>query len=167
MSGAAVRGDGVLIIGCGNPLRADDGIGWHAAARLARDPRCAGARVLTRHQLTPELAEDLGRATLAVVVDASAATGAPGAVAVHTVRPDSGRAPALSHHVDPAALVALAECLYGQAPPVYLVTVGAASFEPGGALTPAVRRALPVAVDAVAGLVAGLAGDLIRERDHA
>jgi hydrogenase maturation protease len=163
MMTAAVRGEGVLVVGCGNPLRADDGIGWLAAARLADDPRCAGARVLTRQQLTPELAEDLSRARLAVVVDASAGSDAPGAIAVHAVRPASGPVPALSHHVDPATLVALAECLYGQAPPVYLVTVSAASFEPGGVLSPATRRALPSVVDAVADLV----GDLARERDRA
>ena len=31
-----------LVIGYGNPLRSDDGVGWHVAERLADDPRLAG-----------------------------------------------------------------------------------------------------------------------------
>ena len=32
---------GVLVVGYGNALRTDDGLGWHAAERLADDPRLA------------------------------------------------------------------------------------------------------------------------------
>ena len=75
---------GVLIVGYGNPLRSDDGIGWHAARLLATDPRLDGARVLARHQLAPELAADVSRASLVVLVDA-AAKGDPGSVAVRRI----------------------------------------------------------------------------------
>jgi hypothetical protein len=71
---------GSLIVGYGNSLRSDDGVGWHTAGLLAGDPRLAGARVLARHQLLPELAADVGRASLVVLVDA-ATQGAPGSVA--------------------------------------------------------------------------------------
>jgi hydrogenase maturation protease len=67
-----VTGAGVLVVGYGNSLRGDDGVGWHAAGRLAADPRLAGARVLARHQLTPELAVDVAQASLVVLVDAVA-----------------------------------------------------------------------------------------------
>ena len=67
-----MTGAGVLVVGYGNPLRSDDGIGWHAARLLATDPRLDRARVLTRHQLAPELAEDVSRASLVVLVDAAA-----------------------------------------------------------------------------------------------
>ena len=74
---AAPRAPGparVLVIGYGNALRADDGVGWHAAGLLADDPRLVGATVMALHQLAPELALDLSAATLAVLVDASTAT---------------------------------------------------------------------------------------------
>ena len=35
----------VLVVGYGNPLRGDDGIGWHAAHHLATDPRLVGVGV--------------------------------------------------------------------------------------------------------------------------
>ena len=34
-----MTGAGVLVIGYGNPLRSDDGVGWHAASLLATDAR--------------------------------------------------------------------------------------------------------------------------------
>ena len=77
---------GVLVVGYGNPLRSDDGVGWRAAQLLATDPRLAGARVLARHQLVPELALDVSRAPLVVLVDA-AADGDPGSVSLRWVRP--------------------------------------------------------------------------------
>jgi hypothetical protein len=66
-----------LVVGYGNPLRSDDGIGWVIAGRLATDPRFAGTDVLQRHQLTPELALDISRAGLVVLVDARSGPPAP------------------------------------------------------------------------------------------
>ncbi len=150
---------GVLVIGYGNRLRGDDGLGWHAAALLAADPRLAGAEVLARHQLTPELAEEVSRAALVVLVDARADGGPPGVVMVRRVAPAPSARPALSHRLDPAALVELAGALYGSAPPVFLVSAGVAACELGERLSPALERALPRVVDEVARIVA--------ERSHA
>ena len=91
---------GVLIVGYGNPLRSDDGIGWHAAGLLATDPRLDGARVLARHQLAPELAEDVSRASLVVLVDA-AADGDPGSVSVRQIGSPPPTPITWSHHLDP------------------------------------------------------------------
>lgn len=135
-------GGRVLVIGYGNSLRGDDGVGWHAAAALAGDPRLAGADVLARHQLTPELTEDLAHAGLVVLVDACAG-GAPGTVSVRQVEPGSRSAPAWSHHLSPAALAGLAQALYGASPPMFLVTVTGAFFGYRDRLSPAVCRALP------------------------
>lgn len=69
-----------IIVGFGNTLRGDDGLGQAVAAVLAAAPP-EGADVLACHQLTPELAEQLAAAALAVFVDAAA--GAPaGSIAV-------------------------------------------------------------------------------------
>jgi hydrogenase maturation protease len=148
-----VNGPAVLVVGYGNALRGDDGVGWHAAARLAEDPRLAGAQVLARHQLTPELAQDVARASLVVLVDARAG-GPPGSVQVQRVTPWQDTTTAWSHHLHPAALAGLAGALYGAVPPVYLVSVGGAAFDDGERLSPALQRALPGVVDVVADLVA-------------
>jgi hydrogenase maturation protease len=140
---AGSRGQ-VVIIGYGNPLRGDDATGWHAATTLASDPRLAGADVLTRHQLTPELAKDIAHARLAVLIDASNdGDTPPGTVSIRRVTSSHPPAPTWSHHLHPTALASLAKTLYGSCPPVFLITVTGALFGYGDQLSPAVRRALP------------------------
>lgn len=148
---------GVLVIGYGNALRSDDGVGPRVAELLADDPRLAGATVTARHQLTPELAGDMRFAVLVVLIDATT-DAAPGAVVVRRVEartgPEAdGRAGATSHHVDPAVLLTLARELYGASPEAHVVSVGVADMGPGEALSPRVAATLPAAADAVATLV--------------
>jgi len=155
-------GDGVLVIGYGNPLRGDDGAGWSAAELLAEDPRAAGAQVVICHQLTPELAEDVSRADLVVLIDASAevtggaAASRPGAVEVRTipVAHDDGTASTpvtslFSHHIDAVRLLQLSGALYGRWPPAVEISIRVADVEGGTALSPPVGAGLSVVVDAV------------------
>jgi hydrogenase maturation protease len=144
----------VLIVGYGNPLRSDDGIGWHAARRLATDPRLDGARVLTHHQLTPELAADVSRASLVVLVDA-AAEGDPGSVAVRRIGSPPPTPITWSHHLTPETLAGLADALYGAVPPIVLVSVAAESFAEDDCLSNALQQALPKVVEVVAGVATG------------
>jgi hydrogenase maturation protease len=145
---------GVLVIGYGNSLRTDDGVGWHDARLLAADPRLDGAQVLARHQLTPELAVDVGRASLVVLVDA-ATGGAPGSVSVRRVQARAPTPTTWSHHLDPEALAGLAEALHGAVPPIVLVSVAAGSLAEGDGLSDVLQRALPEVVEAVAAVVTG------------
>jgi hydrogenase maturation protease len=149
-----VSAAGVLVVGYGNPLRSDDGIGWHAARLLATDSRLDGARVLAHHQLAPELAEDISRASLVVLVDA-AAEGDPGSVAVRQIEPRPATPATWSHHLDPETLAGLAQTLYGAVPPIVLVSVAAATFAEGDGLSSALQQALPEVVEVVAGIVTG------------
>jgi hydrogenase maturation protease len=140
---------GVLVVGYGNELRTDDGVGPAVAARLLDDPRLEGTDVLAAHQLMPELAFDASRASLLVLVDAAVDVSA-GVVSVRHLDPDrAGAGEPMTHHVDPAGIVTLAAELFGAAPPVVLVSVGAASMDLGDGLTPVVEAAVPHAVDAV------------------
>jgi hydrogenase maturation protease len=147
-----VTAAGVLIVGYGNPLRSDDGIGWYAAGLLATDPRLDGARVLARHQLAPELAADVSRASLVVLVDA-AAEGDPGSVAVRQIGSPPPTPITWSHHLIPETLAGLADALYGAVPPIVLVSVAAESFADGDSLSGALQQALPEVVEVVAGVV--------------
>jgi len=147
----------VLCIAFGNPLRGDDGVGWHVAAALRADQRTAGMTIHPCHQLTPELAEDIACSGLVVLVDARDDGSPPGSVSVIEIAADlvadeRGRA-ADSHSFGPVALVTLAAELFGRAPPVALVTVAVAAVDVGEHLSPPVELAVPVAVDAVIGIV--------------
>jgi hydrogenase maturation protease len=145
---------GILVVGYGNPLRGDDGVGWHAAELLASDPRLAGARVLAHHQLVPELAADISRASLVVLVDA-AADGDAGSVSVRRIQPCRTDPATWSHHLAPESLAGLAIDLYGAVPPIVLVSVAAGSFAEGDRLSGALKRALPEVVEVVAGIING------------
>ena len=145
---------GVLVVGYGNSLRTDDGVGWHAAGLLATDPRLEGAQILARHQLTPELAADVSQASLVVLVDAASA-GDPGSVSVRRIRPRSATPASWSHHLDPETLAGLAGSLYGAVPPIVLVSVAAGSFAEGDRLSDPLQRALYEVVEVVAGVITG------------
>lgn len=154
----------VLVIGFGNTLRRDDGAGVVAARLLAADARLAADDVVVReaYQLLPEMALDLGEATLAVFVDADA-RGLPGSVEIRQIDPLSaartdadarGEPGASSHHVGAGELVALAAELTGHAPRAVAIGIGVADLELGEGLSPAVEAALPRVVEIVARLVA-------------
>ena len=151
-SRGSLANHGSLVVGYGNPLRSDDGIGWVIAGRLSTDPRFAGTDVLQRHQLTPELALDVSRADLVVLVDARSGQPA-GTVAVETVGASAASGGSWSHHLGPASLVALARELYGRAPEVHVVSIGVGTLEVGEGLSPAVEAAIEPAMDTIAGLV--------------
>jgi hydrogenase maturation protease len=132
----------VLIIGYGNPLRSDDGIGWRAADEIARECSASDIRVVRLQQLLPEIAEDASRANLAVFIDARQG-GTPGEITCEVLESNTTTAPAYSHDLSPASVLRLAEQLYGKRPRAYLITVSGESFTEGDSLSPAVATALP------------------------
>jgi hydrogenase maturation protease len=137
----------ILVIGYGNPLRGDDGVGWRVAAAVAAALPGGAAEVLTVHQLTPELAEPISRAERVIFIDA-AAEGEAGAVSCFALE-DAGRQPALqgSHLTTPDALLGMAAELFGRCPPAHMVTVVGESFELSESLSPVVEAA---AIEAIA-----------------
>jgi hydrogenase maturation protease len=139
----------VLVIACGNPLRADDSAGWRIVEALRGEGKDAGFLAKTVQQLTPELAEEVSHAGTAIFVDA-AENGRPGAVEIKRIRPAAGLWWRFTHSLTPQALLTLGRELYDEAPAeAFLVTIGAASFELGGELSGAVAAGVREAVEAV------------------
>ena len=145
----------ILIIGYGNPLRGDDGVGWRvaeAAAELLPDPPVT---VLTVQLLTPELADPISRAERLILIDA-AADGEAGEVRCFPIAADSAAAASLAigtHEVTLDRLLGMATELFGRCPPAYMVTVAGESFEVSEGLTETVEAAVPEAVTQVMRLV--------------
>ena len=137
----------VLIIGYGNPLRGDDGLGWHAVERLRGELTGDDIEIKAVHQLTPEIAELLSRAQRAIFIDASA-TGEPGTLQRRRLVPE-GAAGAFTHQATPSALLAASQSLYGRAPEAELFSVPIESAELGYHLTPKVQVALECLVAAI------------------
>ena len=129
----------VLLIGYGNTLRGDDALGPMAIERLrALLPE---AECLSCQQLAPELADRLAGCDLALFVDA-ACDGEPGTVRVVRLTPKAGDAASLTHHVEAAALLELAQALYGRAPEAVLVTGAGAAFGNHEGLSEQAQKAL-------------------------
>jgi hydrogenase maturation protease len=136
----------VIIIGYGNELRGDDGIGPCVARRVAAGG-WPGVGFRAVPQLTPELAEDLAGARWAIFIDAGAGGGGE-AVAVRRIEA-GGPAAALTHFGDPRVLLAMSQALYGRAPEAWLVTVAGVNFAPGEMLSEAARLHVGRAVEQV------------------
>lgn len=120
-----------LVLGYGNELRRDDGIGpWVAREVNARGyPGVVGLAV---HQLTPERAADLAEVDRAIFVDASVAGGTVQVVEITPADPISPSA----HSGDPARLLGLAKQVYGRCPRAWMITIPAHDMDLGEGLSP-------------------------------
>ena len=122
-----------LVIGIGNGLRGDDGVG-----ALLADP--VGGRSV--QQLTPEMAAELAELEAVLFIDAwLAPVGAAPQLTV--IAPAAGAAE--SHRLEPAQLLAISQALYGRAPQAHLLRVPAYGFDHGTALSAELQAALPAA----------------------
>jgi hydrogenase maturation protease len=137
----------ILVIGYGNPLRGDDGVGCVVAEEVARRMCAPDSRVqvVACHQLNPELAEAIAETRAVIFVDACVDL-KPGEVKLRVVTADQFSPGGFTHHLKPSALLAAAAELFGQAPPAKCVVIGAASFDIGMELTPQVRAAISPAM---------------------
>jgi hydrogenase maturation protease len=135
-----------LIIGYGNPLRGDDGVGWKAASTLAATIPSEAARILTVHQLTPELAEPVSQAELVIFIDASA-LGRPGTWKCEEVKSQSSCANSLAHSFDASALLAYSRAIFNATPRALLISVVGESFAIQDYLTQTVEALLPEVVN--------------------
>jgi hydrogenase maturation protease len=145
----------VLIIGYGNPLRGDDGLGWHAAQQCAAVLPRALVNVLACHQLTPDLAEPISQAGLVIFLDADA-QGPPGQLSCRSIVAHPSEAGVFSHHLTPQTLLACAQVLYAGNPRAVVLSISGADFGYGECLSPAVSTALPEALLQVRTLVAAV-----------
>jgi len=130
-----------LIIGYGNPLRCDDGLGWHAVERLGESLASPAVEILARQQLTPDLAAAVSEAGMVFFIDATQ-DGEPGELTCKEVLPENWT-PSFSHELSPGGVLAVAQQLYGAHPKAYLVSVCGECFDHGERLSAKVQASLP------------------------
>lgn len=114
----------LLVIGYGNELRGDDGIGPQVARCVAGWQR-ADVRALPLHQLTPEVVLEIANADRVVFIDAG--LGQLEEVQVNRIESGAARS-ALTHVCGPPDLLGLAATLFEARPPAWLITVHALDF---------------------------------------
>jgi len=156
----------ILIIGYGNLLREDDGVGRLAAERLAEELREPRVTVIPCHQLNLELVEPISEADCVLFIDA-AAHGIPGVMSLARVKPATVPPESFSHRLEPGVLLAASSALYGRMPEALALTISGERFDYGETLSPIVAEVLPLAVDRVRGMVESeCRGDERKETDE-
>ena len=149
----------ILVMGVGNVLMGDEGVGVHAVRQLERRQWPAHVSLLDGGTGGFHLLSHLGGCDVLVLIDATLDGRPPGTVSVIEPRYASDFPKALSAHdiglkdlVDSAAIL-------GMMPEVRLVTISVGSLQPMEmAMSPEVEASLPEVVATVSGLVARLAG---------
>ncbi|MBD2681772.1 MULTISPECIES: hydrogenase maturation protease [Nostoc] len=137
----------LIVIGYGNELRSDDGIGQ----RVAKALQLSNTKSIAVHQLTPELAEVLANTELAIFIDACLASESS-QVQVQSLLPNSSTAIA-GHTADPRSLLALTKVIYGYCPQAWWVTVPGVNFEFGENLSPLAEQGIEIAIDKINHLI--------------
>jgi len=127
---------GTLVIGLGNTLRRDDGVGRRAAEQLLAEGVAADAVL----QPLPELALRLVSVERVLFLDADLA-GRPGALRERALGPADALAE--GHALDAPGVLALCAALHGRAPESRLLALGVADTGPGEGLSAPVAAALP------------------------
>lgn len=132
----------LLVIGYGNTLFADDGVGPLIAAQVA-DWCLPGVLALERHELMPELAADLAMTQEAIFIDATLTD-----KRVSLTRLELGPEPltALGHALTPRGLLELARVTFGHAPPAWLLAVPGSDFGLGRTVSDHARAGMAEAL---------------------
>lgn len=142
--------DGVAVIGLGNAMRRDDGVGPAVASAVEA---CAipGVRVVTDAVDPIRIIDAWAGASLAIVVDAAVtSTPVPGRIHRCTGAQVSSAPTMSSHGMSLPAVLALGEALDRVPQTLVLFAVEAADTGYGEGLTPDVAAAVPCAAAAVA-----------------
>lgn len=142
----------ILILGIGNPLRSDDGVGWWLATELSREMLRDDVHVIATQQLMPEISELASRAERVLFIDATA-SGEPGTLEFKQIEP--GCLSRHSHELSPAGVLRLAQNLYGRCPTACLLAIAGESFTTGDGLSAKVAAALPRAKAEIACFIDG------------
>ena len=137
-----------LVIGYGNTLRSDDGVGVWVADRIAA-LHIPDVDVRTCHQLFPEIAADFRPYDTVIMVDASA-DGGP--LTVRKNIPPPEHLPSSNHNVTPELLQQIAREMFAIEINLSVYTVRGESFEFGTTLSPKVKERAAKTVDLIAAL---------------
>jgi hydrogenase maturation protease len=138
----------LLVIGYGNTLRNDDGVGPRVAEAI-EVARLPGVQTMVCPLLTPELAEAISRADRVVFVDA--AVDAPKEVQLRKLTP-AASSQVMAHAANPQTMLALARDVFGHAPEAWWLTIPIADLGIGESFSPLARRGVAVAVQTIRNL---------------
>ena len=136
-----------MVIGYGNTLRGDDGVGPRVA-EVVGGLGLPGVRTLICPLLTPEIADPISRASKVIFVDA--AVDATEEVLWRKLEPTKS-SQIMGHAADPRTMLALARDVFGHTPEAWWLTIPAVEMGFSEQFTPSVQRDLKIAVEKIKG----------------
>ncbi len=126
----------LLVVGYGNTLRSDDGVGPRVAEAIA-ELALPGVQTLSCTLLTPELAEPLSRFTRVVFIDAAV----DGGKSIELRRLEPAESSQITGHAAaPGTLLALARDVFGRSPEAWLLAIPVADMTLGDSLSGVAQR---------------------------
>ncbi len=138
----------LLVIGYGNSLRSDDGVGPRVIETVAA-LGLPNVQTLACDLLTPELADPVSRAKTVIFVDA--AMDPPPQVQLRPLAPaDSSQV--LAHAADPRTVLALARDVFGHVPQAWWLTIPIENTTIGEQLSPRARNGVALAAEKIKAL---------------
>jgi len=147
----------ILVLGIGNYLMGDEGVGVHAVKALEREALPPGVRLLDGGTGGFHLLTYLQEYPTVVLIDATMDGGAPGTVRVLRPRFASDFPRALSAHDIGLRDLIESTILTGKLPDIHLVTVSIGNLnDMTTELSPQVSGAIPSVVASVNEILAGL-----------
>jgi hydrogenase maturation protease len=150
----------LLVIGYGNTLRGDDGVGPRVAEAVEQ-MNLPGVGTLICQQLSPEHAEPISHARRVVFVDA--AVDAPREVQLRKLEPGES-SQLMAHAADPRTMLALARDVFGHAPQAWWLTIPVTELGFSQELSPQAEAGLRAAVEQIKSLACDLPSGKAKKR---
>jgi len=143
----------VLILGLGNPLMGDDGVGCRVAEMLASDPRLpAHADVHDAGSDLLRWADEIAGSDKVILIDGALSEQPAGALTIYEDElPGVAACSSHVHHLSPLHAIALLRSTQPEIARVHftLLTVAVSSAEVGMPLSPLIQNQLPEICDQV------------------
>jgi hydrogenase maturation protease len=139
----------LLLIGYGNTLRSDDGVGPRVVETIA-GLNLPGVQTLVCALLTPELADPISHAERVLFVDA--AVDAPREVQLRPLQPAES-SQIMAHAADPRTLLALSRDVFGHAPQAWWLTIPVENLGIGEELSEVAQAGMKEAIHQIKSLL--------------
>jgi hydrogenase maturation protease len=132
----------ILIIGYGNNLRSDDGVGRYLA-EIIDQQELPLVKTLSVHQLTPELVLEITESKAVIFIDAIASL--TDEITLQSLEPSQDKT-RLGHTSNPEHLLSLCKNLYHKCPSAWLLTIPTNNFEFGEMFSDLTQNAIAPAL---------------------
>lgn len=141
----------LLVIGYGNSLRRDDGVGPRVVEAVEA-LNLPGVHTLVSQQLSPEQAEPIARARRVIFVDA--ALDDLSGIRLRKLEPGQ-ITQLMAHAADPGTMLALARDVFGRAPEAWWLTIPAVYLGFGTDFSPEAEAGIHAAISVILYMAAG------------